>query len=253
MSYIASNTPPKTNMCILTKIEGSSLELNNNYIFIPAWELDKEENTITLRYEEESSENEDPLIVTKTFSWHQEDIKASAESDYISSRHMTRAYYDTAQNKWIHYYTNDPNAPSLNETVQNKFVRESTIFLPLKGGFSYYCPISYEYKGTKSSGSKTDKFIKNGDLYLIASDQPVLMQTYLTTTNSYNDCKNWNLEQWQKNHRRIDEMVLSFTPETCHTLQYYSPDTSKLREKTCYVIVARYADGHTQMSEVMQK
>lgn len=234
----------KTDDCILKNVQSPTLwKLYNNYIFIPAWELDKEENTITIRYV-----GDDSKTASKTFTWQQEDFKN--EENYISDKQESYDYFNPTENTWSNYYKTGTEASTV---PQNSFIRKTKIYLPMNGGFSYYCPVSYEYKGTKSSGSKTDKLIKNGDLYLIASDQPVLMQTYLTTTNSYNDCKNWSLEQWQKNHRRIDEMVLNFTPETCHTLQYYSPDTSKLRENTCYVIVARYADGHTQMSEVMQK
>ena len=233
-----------TDACLLKKFNGDEWVLTNNSIFIPAWELDREENTITLRYEG----TEDSNTASKTFTWEQIDF--TKESDYTSLPQESYDYFDPAQNKWINYFKTDSTATSV---PANSYIRKSKIILPMNGGLSYYCPIVYEYNGTKSSGTKTDKLIKNGDLYLIASDQPVLMQTYITTTNSYDDCRGWDLEQWQKNHRRIDELVLNFTPETCRSLQYYCPDTSSLKKNTCYVIVARYADGHTQMSEVMQK
>ncbi|MBR3646488.1 MAG: hypothetical protein IKN54_08710 [Lachnospiraceae bacterium] len=111
------------------------------------------------------------------------------------------------------------------------------------------------YNGTASSGSATDKIIKNGDYYFVYSDQPVYISTVLTK-HPLNECKDWSVEEWEglnELHLIYNEQYINFTPEQYGTPGIYILDDRVPATGDCYVIIAHFADGHTIMSPVMIK
>ena len=83
----------------------------------------------------------------------------------------------------------------------------------------------------------------------VSSNAPVLVCT-LSTTRPYNECKNWTIAQWQTFPKEIDIKEFSF--ETPGITKRYNIPVDKINEGECYVVIAHYADGSAQKTEVMQ-
>ncbi|MBB5225489.1 hypothetical protein DYE50_03485 [Treponema ruminis] len=116
----------------------------------------------------------------------------------------------------------------------------------------------YYYKGTDNkyvqNTGNYDLILANGsskDSVAISSDAPVFVQT-LTTKYSYEECKSWDINKWQRNRRHIGEKVMSFD-STDHAAKKYKIPVNEIDEGDCYVVIAHFADGTSSMSEVKQK
>ena len=115
-----------------------------------------------------------------------------------------------------------------------------------KFGFSdpvYFC------KGTCTASSsyilqKTKKAV------LVASDGPVYVHT-LVTKRPYEECKNWDEEKWEHHRRQIGECKIVVSENTA--FQKYDIPIEEIDDGDCYVVIAHFADGSTDMSDVMVK
>ena len=110
--------------------------------------------------------------------------------------------------------------------------------------YGYSDPVIY-YTGT---ASKKNQFFDGYNGVLIASDQPVFVQTFTTKTD-YETCKNWTYAKWNHNHRHISEQYMT----TNNNLQMYEIDIDDIEEGECYVVAAHYADNTVKLSSVKQK
>ena len=108
------------------------------------------------------------------------------------------------------------------------------------------------FNGIPSSGASTDKLIDMGDYFFVSSDQPVYMCT-ASTKHSMHECINWTSEKWETMHLIYNERLLDFSPDNFGSIKTYNLDTTPLDDGDCYVVIAHYADGHTVMSNVMEK
>jgi hypothetical protein len=111
----------------------------------------------------------------------------------------------------------------------------------------------YYYYGSQNTGDY-DLILANGsskDSVAISSDAPVFVQT-LTTKYTYEECKTWSRQKWQRNRRHIGEKVIQFDADN-HAAKRYNIPINEIDSGDCYCVIAHFADGSTAMSEVMQK
>ena len=110
----------------------------------------------------------------------------------------------------------------------------------------------YYYTGLKNSRT-CDEIIPYGNSdtsFLIKSDAPVFVQT-LVTAKSYDECKNWTIEQWQTRHRHFNEKFINFLKN--ERIEEYSINPADFESgEKCYVVVVNYADGTAKMTDVIQ-
>lgn len=126
----------------------------------------------------------------------------------------------------------------------------------------------YYYLGTNNSGSY-DYIMKNGTSktsVIISSDAPVFIHTMVTSV-SYDDCKDWSANTWEFFAAEKGAQVYDFTPvQTEITLandetmtlterkqpMVYTIPVGDLLSAQSYCVIAHYANGTYEMSEVMQ-
>ena len=112
----------------------------------------------------------------------------------------------------------------------------------------------YFYTSSSNTGIAENKFIIpiNSESLFIASDVPVLIHT-VATKKEYEECSLWNASDWERYHLHAGEKVLSFSSSDRFQKKYTIP-VEEIREKgcKCYVVIAHFADGSVQMSEVME-
>ena len=86
----------------------------------------------------------------------------------------------------------------------------------------------------------------------IQSDKPVFVHT-LVASNSYNECKDWSYDFWEAYKKSIGETVLVFPDPNISGPQRYSIPTNQIKKGECYCVIAHFANGDVQVSEVMVK
>ena len=110
---------------------------------------------------------------------------------------------------------------------------------------------AYYWSGNNSSGNRDYIIPKTNRSVLISSDSAVFVQT-LVTQRPYSECKDWSIDEWQTRRTSIDEKIL-YCSESITTLKYDIPVEDKINKGECYVVVAHFANGSTDISEVFQK
>ena len=107
---------------------------------------------------------------------------------------------------------------------------------------------------TKGSGDY-DLLLANGastSSVAVSSDKPVWIET-IDTPQPYSTCKNWTVEEWKANFpRHIGDKLIDFSSDD-HSLKRYNIPVDKINTGNSYVVLAHFADGHTDMSAVMTK
>ncbi len=101
--------------------------------------------------------------------------------------------------------------------------------------------------------SSFDLILPNGGLsesVAISSKSPVFVQTAVTW-QPYEECKDWSADEWIYNRYIVNEQQLNFDNST--TLMRYGIPMEKIKTGQCYCIIAHFADGHTENSQVMKK
>ncbi len=135
----------------------------------------------------------------------------------------------------------------LTEVPLNTFIKVSTNI-----SYGDSCSNTIFYNGASSHGKASDRLINLGDEFLVASDQPV----YIFTTgsmHSYDECSKWTVEDWETFHIKSNERYLDFSVVPAGTMLFYTPDTTWMPDDCCYVVIAHFADGHVEISEVKEK
>ena len=133
---------------------------------------------------------------------------------------------------------------------KNKFVK---IRYTYKFSENLYDNYEIYYTGDYSGDSSCNLLFSNASSntsIAVSSDAPVLVHT-LVTTRALSDCKDWSIAQWESFPEEIDIKRMEF-PSTGNFKRYDIP-LDKINNRDCYVVIAHYADGTAQKSEVMQK
>lgn len=108
--------------------------------------------------------------------------------------------------------------------------------------------------GAKSSG-KYDYILPvegSDDSVLVCSDATTFVYT-LVTKKSYNECKDWSVEQWEHHRRHVGDWQLDFSASEHSPQRYSIPVEDEIDDGDCYVVVAHFANGKTARSRVFQK
>ncbi len=134
-----------------------------------------------------------------------------------------------------------------------KFVPQGNIRF-LGSDFILYNSTSFINTYTKGSGDY-DLLLANGastSSIAVSSDKPVWIET-IVTPQPYSTCKNWTVEEWKANFpRHIGDKLIDFSSDD-HSLKRYNISVEKINTGNSYVVLAHFADGHTDMSQVMVK
>ena len=109
---------------------------------------------------------------------------------------------------------------------------------------------SYFYTGSPSSGTYDYIQPLNKKAVLITSDAPVFAQT-LVTSCPYEECVNWEAEEWEFFKEHLGDAYFDFSSNS--TAQKYVIPYDKIYEGDCYVVIAYFANGTKEISQVMQK
>ena len=86
--------------------------------------------------------------------------------------------------------------------------------------------------------------------FSVASDAPVFVNT-LVTDLEYEICKDWTVEQWEFCHDTIGDKYLNLN--NTQTQKKYIVPVNEITSGQCYVVIAHFANGNVEMSDVMQK
>ena len=189
------------------------------------------------------------------------------EIDYSNGIYSLRfggSYVNTVK---IHLYSFSDGKWNFNETFSFDNSHQLKIRIPEESGVYKLVPGYYNneydiclnpprilFTDGKSSG-EYDLFFKNGGSspsYVIASDQPVYVQT-IVTTKDYATCKDWDVATWESNFpSHLRDIVLEFSPSDYSPKRYTVP-IDKIHSGECYVVIAHYSNGEAIMSEVFVK
>ena len=177
-------------------------------------------------------------------------------------------FYRFISNAWesspVRKVTKNEMTYSSNSTGANFTITEGTN-LTISG--SYFVKLAtkrdkniYGYKiyytGSYSGDGSCNLLYANGsakDSMVVSSDAPVFVHT-IVTKYQYDECKNWNAEQWECLTQELNTALnpKQFAFSDGHPKRYDIP-MSDIESGSCYVVVAHYADDTVLMSEVMQK
>lgn len=152
------------------------------------------------------------------------------EEDKVSYR-VTMAFYDVI-------------LPS------DSFVR---LIPTYKAGSIYYGTQYYLYTGEPGTGNYDHlwKYDSTGTSVLVSSDAPVYVHV-LSSLKPYNQCKDWNYRDWEKNRTTVCDSYMDFSASD-HSARIYNIPVNQIESGSCYVVIAHFADNHVEMSEVMQR
>ena len=127
-----------------------------------------------------------------------------------------------------------------------------------------YTDAVYYYKGYYNEEDPDNKFVvgqstgkydyimpKTSSSVLVSSDAPVFVHT-LVTKIPYSECKDWDVEKWEHHRKELGMQKLDFTKLNT-TGQKYTIPVGQINEGECYVVVAHFSNGGTDISEVFQK
>lgn len=62
----------------------------------------------------------------------------------------------------------------------------------------------------------------------------------------------WSTKKWIQRKKSLGEQQLNFDSDNSNLKRYNIP-LDEIDQGQCFVVVTHFADGHTEMSEVMQK
>ena len=85
----------------------------------------------------------------------------------------------------------------------------------------------------------------------ISSNEPVLVHT-LVTTAPYSECKDWPMKEWEHYKKTLNQQTLSFSDDD-HAPKRYSIPYDEIETGESYCVIAWFADGTYEKSEVWQK
>ena len=91
----------------------------------------------------------------------------------------------------------------------------------------------------------------NENMILVTSDAPVLMHTIATNVD-YETASKWSAREWELHHYLIDEKQINFTSENPTPKKYMIP-VGNIDPGMCYVVVAHFANGTAELSNVRVK
>lgn len=123
------------------------------------------------------------------------------------------------------------------------------IYLPTNFTAPYYT-----YLGGSTHDPSGDLILANGtskSSFAICSMSPVYVHT-VVTSKAYDICKDWTVERWENRQKTLGEELINFDQEHPYPKKYNVP-VDQIGQGQCYVVIAHFADGHTEMSEIMQK
>ena len=114
----------------------------------------------------------------------------------------------------------------------------------------------YHYPNTPDTthNKQYDLLIPNGGSttksLAISSNAKVMVHT-LVTTAPYSECKDWSIYEWEHYKKTLNQQELTFSSSN-HNLQRYDIPYDKIHKGESYCVIAWYADGHAEQSEVWQ-
>lgn len=120
---------------------------------------------------------------------------------------------------------------------------------------NYLGAIQYFYATSSSISSLPENRYfderDNGTIF-VASDCPTLLYT-AGTKKSLAECSSWSVKDWDNWHFATGEKVFDFSPTDRYQKKYTVP-VEQVRDAgcKCYVVVAHYADGSSQLSQIME-
>ena len=105
---------------------------------------------------------------------------------------------------------------------------------------------SYLYYDSNDTESHIGYILDDNRGVSVYSEQPVFVYT-LSTKRPYDECSQWDVSDWEDTfHRASNEVVWDLNNQ----IKRYQLDLSKLESGDNYVVIAHFADGHTDMSSV---
>ncbi len=257
------------------RLEGIYYDPTNKYVFFPKWDLEKDSDFILYAYDNNGNVAEqlptrNPIIgeLPEITEFNGNIITTAPSSkDYYLWYCYTYEYNDSdsdgvysweqKQNKKvISTYTTRLNRSYLGVSMATGHFYKVIYQVQGNSGtaFTYDNSVPrYYYYGSQNTGDY-DLILANGsskDSVAISSDAPVFVQT-LTTKYTYEECKTWSRQKWQRNRRHIGEKVIQFDADN-HAAKRYNIPINEIDSGDCYCVIAHFADGSTAMSEVMQK
>lgn len=225
-------------------------ELNSNYLTLKFKAEDKNGNITEKVYTTNTIDKNAPVYVYN---------KSNDSWTFYSEEEITQAgfkleLFAKVSNKWKWTQTSKNFVVGTEDELstincpttffKNKFIR-------ITNGYSvpkYYYAGLTENGDYKNSG-RYDKLRSTADKnkFIVASDAPVLVHT-IYTTEPYNTCSLWTQEDWEFYIHQTGEEFFNFVAQ--NQKEYTVPE---LPDGCCYVVVAYFADGTSQMSNVMVK
>ncbi len=115
----------------------------------------------------------------------------------------------------------------------------------------------YSYPTTPDTNhnKQYDLLIPNGGAttksLAISSNAKVMVHTLVTTT-PYSECKDWSIYEWEHYKKTLNQQELTFSSSN-HNLQRYDIPYNEIYKGESYCVIAWFADGHAEQSEVWQK
>ena len=270
--YYTLNEKKYTKDIIIADISGAAPQ---KYLLIPVWDVDGPAAGFSI-YGSDKNKNQSPIKATVKFFYPPAFSITKNNSSYTLTatdssewRNWTTKILEmnsATNSKWALNTTKEN--PEISSTSSQWTYEHTNVTLPensfvkviafatdptqeLSGDSSTgYCNYGYSdpviyYTGTAST---KNQFFDGYNGVLIASDQPVFVQTFTTKTD-YETCKNWTYAKWNHNHRHISEQYMT----TNNNLQMYEIDIDDIEEGECYVVAAHYADNTVKLSSVKQK
>lgn len=162
------------------------------------------------------------------------------KADYYSCRYIQKNQTDYTylddQEAWV----SSGASRHVTFSVQDKSIaRFAKRYRPDQQTWDIESGYGYFYTDAVKSTGKYDYVAKLNDKdFLVASDAPAFVHT-IKTDMSYNDCKDWTLDDWEALNPSLGPVLMDFTDNP--TAQKYTiPDGIEKGE--CFVVIAYFAD-----------
>lgn len=259
-----------------------TLSVDDDALKIPVWDLDDNQKLNIKVYDKVGNVTQKifdcklPEIPKTIFYYSGGSISAAS---ILDSNAATVQFYDW---KYEMYRLTDdgweqiPNdfieeekgyigvAPSYNDSDTYYKIVVSAKNNTSSSGQRNYNDAVYYYKGYYNEEDPDNKFVvgqstgkydyimpKTSSSVLVSSDAPVFVHT-LVTKIPYSECKDWDVTKWEHHRKELGMQKLDFTKLNT-TGQKYTIPVGQINEGECYVVVAHFSNGGTDISEVFQK